>query len=74
MKLIFEKVGRAKKMFAIEIAGAWDPRVLDHEKVAKAVRKHGSLMSRDIGFTFDDKTKTGTVLAGFHSVGSFRAE
>lgn len=73
MKLLFENVGREKRTFEIEADGEWTPRVLDRDTLATKIRAAGRLMSSDVDFTFDDATKTGTVLVGgFRPVGTFR--
>lgn len=76
MVILFENVGRGKRTFEIEAPGEWTPRTLNVDKLAKLARKvraAGGLMSRDVDFTYDDTTRTGTVLVGgFRPVGTFR--
>lgn len=70
MRLHFEDVGRRKASFFV-IADD-----LKDERIKRALRKHGGLMSSDICLLTQSKGEgelfRGFVTAGFHVVGKFR--
>lgn len=66
MKVLFSNVGRRKVTFSADIPA------ITHRTLLRCVRPH--LMSQNIEFLIDNDGISGTVIAGFHAVGSFRVE
>ncbi|QFT40053.1 MULTISPECIES: hypothetical protein [unclassified Vibrio] len=66
------------KVEFIEVGGnnmSWTSELeeLDHDSLYKAVKSRGALMSEDIGFRYNDKTKTGVIVVGmFRAAGQFK--
>lgn len=73
MNLKFSNVGRSKKTWTAEI-DTDQPLPKIEDGILAEIKKHGGLMSRDIGIAYDTGFYCGNIYAGFHKVGTFEIQ
>jgi predicted nuclease of restriction endonuclease-like RecB superfamily len=66
MIVTFENVGRGKKTWQADI------RELSYAELKKAVKKAGAIISRYPEFEVNDNERTGAIVCGFRTCGTFR--
>lgn len=69
MKIRFVNVGRFQRSWD------WTPkRELTHRGMTQQVKEHGSILSNELDFLYNEETNEGVISAGLRTVGTFSIE
>lgn len=71
MKIKFIEVGRMKRTWESECP-AKNVDELDYNWMYSQVKKNGLVMSSDLDFFVNEDGKSGTITAGFYTIGKFQ--